>query len=207
MATVKQVLDVARNEIGVKESPANSNKQKYGEWYGWNGAAWCCIFICWLFNEAKMPLPYKTASCSSLLNWYKKNRPQSVYNTPKAGDVIIYNFGHTGIVESVGTGKITAIEGNTSSSEAGSQSNGGMVCRKTRSTSLVTAYIRPDYDKETTKMLDNTPSPAHCEGVNWCKKNGLLAGDTSGNLKLSEPITRQQFCTMLYRFAKFIGKA
>jgi len=56
-------------------------------------------------------------------------------------------------------------------------------------------------------VMDNTPSAAHKDGVEWCRKNGILAGDTSGDLKLSQPVTRQQFCTMLYRFAKSIGKA
>lgn len=57
-------------------------------------------------------------------------------------------------MEAVGSGTITAIEGNTSSSEAGSQSNGGMVCRRTRKTSLVTAYIRPDYEEDDDMNID-----------------------------------------------------
>ena len=129
MATVKEVLDTARKELGVKESPANSNRQKYGEWYGWNGVAWCAIFVEYCFSHAGMPLPYKTASCSNLLSWYQKNHPDSVKKSPAPGDIVIYNFGHTGIVESIGNGTITAIEGNTSSSAGGSQSNGGKVCR------------------------------------------------------------------------------
>lgn len=207
MAKASDVLSIAKAEIGTKESPANSNKQKYGEYYGWNGVAWCAIFVWYCFSKAGMTLPYKTASCSNLLNWYKKNRPQSVFNTPQTGDIVIYNFGHTGIVESVGNGSITVIEGNTSPSTSGSQSNGGMVCRKIRKTSLVTAYIRPDYDKEVSKKMDNTPSPAHKEGVDWCKSKGVLTGDATGDLKLSENLTRQQMCSMLYRFAKLIEKA
>ena len=35
----KDVLTVAAGEIGTTESPSNSNLQKYGEWYGWNGVA------------------------------------------------------------------------------------------------------------------------------------------------------------------------
>lgn len=53
--------------------------------------------------------------------------------------------------------------------------------------------------------LDNTPSPAHKEGVEWAVKNGILTGDAAGNLKLTEPVTRQQFCTMLYRYANRKG--
>lgn len=54
--------------------------------------------------------------------------------------------------------------------------------------------------------MDNTPSPAHKEGVEWAKKNGILTGDASGDLNLTAPVTRQQLCTMLFRFAKKIGK-
>lgn len=149
MATVEDVLNVARKEIGNKENPPNSNRQKYGEWYGWNGVAWCVQFCVWCFAQAGMPLPVKTASCTSLLTWYQKNKPTSVFKKdPKPGDIVLYKFGHAGIVESVTPKSIVAIEGNTSASSAGSQSNGGQVCRKTRGQNLVKAYIRPDYETE-----------------------------------------------------------
>ena len=162
MATVNEVLDIARGEIGTQESPANSNNVKYNTWYYGRVVQdtatvkypWCMAWIQWLFNQAGMKLPHKTASCANLLTWYQRNRPTSVFKTPKIGDIIIYNFGHTGIVESVGSGSITAIEGNTSPGTSGSQSNGGMVCRRTRKTSLVTAYIRPDYDEEDDMNID-----------------------------------------------------
>lgn len=248
MATVEKVLSIIRTELGVKESPANSNKVKYNTWFygrAVSGAAypWCMAFVQWVFAQAGAKLPYLTASCSALLNWYRENRPASVVKTPLPGDIIIYNFGHTGIVESVGKGTITAIEGNTSPGTAGSQSNGGMVCRRTRNTSTVTAYIRPDYDKKEEKYgapagarqsgsggesrspgtselpaqagakdmkgattMDNNPSPAHKEGVEWAVKNGILSGNAAGDLMLSQPVTRQQLCTMLYRLSKRLSK-
>ena len=95
---------------------------------------------------------------------------------PRPGDIIIYNFGHTGIVESVAGNTITATEGNTSAGEAGSQSNGGSVFRRKRSKTLVTAYIRPfdNLDKEDimtgkeiydvlNKHLENQKVPADCQ--------------------------------------------
>lgn len=159
MATVEKVLEAARKELGTKESPANSNNVKYNTWFygrAVSGSAypWCMAFIQWLFAQVGKKLPYITASCSALLDWYRRNRPASVVKTPKPGDIIIYNFGHTGIVETVGSGTITAIEGNTSPGAAGSQDNGGMVCRRTRKTSLVTAYIRPDYEEEDDMNID-----------------------------------------------------
>lgn len=210
---VERLLDIARLELGVQENPPNSNNVKYNTWfYGRpvSGSAypWCMAFVQWVFDQAGMRLPYITASCSGLLNWYRANRPERVFSSPQAGDIVIYNFGHTGIVESVGSGTITAIEGNTSPSTAGSQSNDGMVCRKTRSTSLVTAYIRPaDETEDGEPAMDNTPSAVHKEGVEWAVNNGLLAGNADGNLMLSQPVTRQQLCTILYRFAKLIVTA
>lgn len=146
--TASEILKIADGEIGYTESPPNSNRTKYGAWYGLDGQPWCMMFVQWVFDQAGSPLPYKTASCSALERWYRFNKPGSVYTTPAPGDMVIYNFGHTGIVESVSGSKITAIEGNTSAGSSGSQNNGGGVYRRTRSISTVTAFIRPDYEED-----------------------------------------------------------
>jgi len=65
---------------------------------------------------------------------------------------------------------VVAIEGNTR--QAGSQSNGGMVCRKTRPNSQIVGAVCPKLEEE--KHMDNTPSAAHRAGVEWCRKNGIL---------------------------------
>ena len=56
------------------------------------------------------------------------------------------------------------------------------------------------------KIMDNTPSPAHKEGVEWAIANGTLTGNCEEDLMLSQPVTRQQMCTMLYRFWKLIER-
>lgn len=48
--------------------------------------------------------------------------------------------------------------------------------------------------------LDNIPAPAHKAGVEWAVANGILTGNQQGDLMLSQPLTRQQFCTMLRRY-------
>lgn len=213
MATAEKVLGIARGELGAKESPANSNRVKYNTWYYGrevSGSAypWCMAFVQWVFAQAGVPLPIKTASCGALMNAAKKAGQWSEKGY-RPGDVVIYDFpggaatDHTGIIEKVTLTGVVAIEGNTS--EAGSQSNGGMVCRKTRPYSLIVGAVRPKFKED--KRMDNTPSPAHKEGVEWAKKNSILTGDASGDLKLTENVTRQQMCTILYRFAKSIGKA
>ena len=75
------------------------------------------------------------------------------------GDIILYTFSHTGIVESVQGSTVTAIEGNTSAGSSGSQANGGGVFRRTRNKSLVRAYIRPfgeemEEDMDIDKLLE-----------------------------------------------------
>lgn len=206
--TVEEVLAIARRETGVEESPPNSNNVKYNTWYYGkpvNGPAypWCMVFVQWVFTEAGDPLPFRTASCSALLNWYKRNEPDRVVKTPEPGDIVIYEFGHTGIIDRVEKDAISAIEGNTSASESGSQSNGGVVAQRLRKMSLVEAYIRPDYQEG--PHMDNTPSPSYREGVEWAVENGILRGNKEGNLLLSQPVSRQQLCTMLYRLAKLYG--
>jgi len=69
---VEQVLNIARKELGVKESPRNSNRMKYNSWYYGrpvSGTAypWCTAFVQWVFNQAGARLPYLTASGSALL--------------------------------------------------------------------------------------------------------------------------------------------
>ena len=212
--TAEKVLEIARGELGTRESPANSNRVKYNTWYYGrevSGAAypWCMVFVQWVFAQAGVKLPLRTASCGALMNAAKKAGCWAAKDY-RPGDVVIYDFpggaatDHTGIVEKVTAAGVVAIEGNTS--QAGSQSNGGMVCRKTRPYSQIVGVARPDYKQED-KRMDNNPSPAHKEGVEWAVKNGILTGDAAGNLKLTEPVTRQQLCTMLHRFANRKGQS
>ncbi|MFR2751997.1 MAG: N-acetylmuramoyl-L-alanine amidase family protein [Dysosmobacter welbionis] len=66
---------------------------------------------------------------------------------------------------------------------------------------LVSAQKWAEFKKRLeVKIMDNTPSPAHKEGVEWAIANGILTGNSEGDLMLSQPVTRQQMCTMLYRF-------
>ena len=151
-------------------------------------------FVQWCFAQAGRPLPFRTASCSALLGWYRQNRPECVVGDPQPGNIIIYTFSHTGIVESVQGGVITAIEGNTS---AGNDANGGQVQRRTRGRSLVKAYIRPfgeetedgmNIDKLLEEMTDEqayrllVKAQAHAAALpepDWSAKEGHWARATS----------------------------
>ncbi len=146
-------MQVARKEIGVTEEPKGSNRQKYGKWYGFDGVAWCAMFVSYCFDRAGLPLgniqhpkgfaycPFGVAHFKARSQWFTK---------PEVGDIVFFNFGsgiakHVGIVEAVHpNGTITSIEGNTGSE---SQDNGGRVMRKIRYPQDIVGYGRPNFDR------------------------------------------------------------
>ena len=54
--------------------------------------------------------------------------------------------------------------------------------------------------------LDNAPAAWSKDAVNWALENRLLLGNSNGNLKLRENLTREQFCVMLKRYHDMIQK-
>ena len=159
MATAKEILAVARKEIGAKESPAGSNQTKYGAWYGLDGQPWCMMFIQWVFSQAGAALPVKTASCSALMS-YAQAHGQWVTSGYQPGDIVIMDFpgnkaktDHCGIVVTALTDGVRTIEGNTG---VGNDSNGGEVMERTRPLSVIIGAYRPHYAEETAKK-ENKP--------------------------------------------------
>lgn len=199
MATVNNLLELARRQLGVKEDPPGSNKVKYNTWYYGrevSGAAypWCMVFVQWVFDRASVKLPTRTASCGALMRaaqaagcWVTKGyRP---------GDVVIYDFpggaatDHCGIVEAVDDSRVSAIEGNTS---AASDADGGAVERRARRLSLIAGAVRPTFDEEVEEMRYNTVA----ECPDWARETvqklidkGYLGGDGQ-SLDLSRDMVR-----------------
>ena len=160
--TAKQIIELAKKELGTKESPPNSNNVKYNTWfYGHevSGSAypWCCAFISWLF-KAEQGLCKKTVSCENLLSWFE-SRGQIV-KTPQAGDIVFFKYStnsrrtnHVGLVVSASGNTINTIEGNTSTT---SQDNGGCVMQRNRYSNIV-AYARPKYRSSVDTINDTKP--------------------------------------------------
>lgn len=72
---------------------------------------------------------------------------------------------------------------------------------------LVSAQKWAEFKKRLeVKIMDNTPSGAHKEGVEWAIANGIMTGNGEGDLMLSQPVTRQQMCTMLHRLWELIER-
>jgi len=142
--TLRQAaLDLAITQIGVKESPANSNQVKYTSWYGMVGP-WCAMFVTWCFETNKRGqsptfvkgsrysyVPYVVSDARA------KRNGLVTTDDPVPGDLVCYDwnwdseYDHIGIFErwTSGTSQFSAIEGNTSTSN---NSNGGQVMRRQR---------------------------------------------------------------------------
>lgn len=147
------VLNIAAGEAAkqVREVPRNSNRGPEVDAYLLRagvspGLSWCCAFVYWCFDEAArasgVPNPMvRTAGC--LDHWNRASgqgarrvlAAQAVRNPQllSAGMIFIMDhgggLGHTGLVEKVGGGLITTIEGNTDASRT---REGGGVYRLTR---------------------------------------------------------------------------
>lgn len=157
--TADKIIALARSQVGVKEQPANSNTVKYNTAYYGKAVKgsqykWCCTFVWWLFNRlGASELFYggkKTASCTTLYNYYKKCG--QVVSTPMPGDLVFFKFDkktiqHIGVYVSSTASSVTSIDGNTG---VGNEANGGAVMLRTRAKSNVYGYARPAYAVETT---------------------------------------------------------
>ena len=101
----QSIIDTATAENGTKESPANSNKTKYGKWYGLDGVKWCAIFVSFVYDKAGYPLeaidrPKGYQSCQSGFNFWKRNN--RITKDPQPGDIVLYDWSGDGICDHTG---------------------------------------------------------------------------------------------------------
>jgi len=155
--TAEKILALAREELGVTESPVGSNRVKYNtEYYGrevsGSGYPWCCVFVWWVFRQAGAGQLFfggeRTAYCPTLLAHHRARWVKGDY---KPGDVVFFNFSgrssaaHVGICERWDGTNITTIDGNTGE---GKETNGGAVMRRTRNKKYIVGAYRPAYREE-----------------------------------------------------------
>lgn len=217
--SLSKVIEIARGELGVTENPPGSNRVKYWDDYdpAYQGQPWCVAFLWWVFSRAGERMAFfgggKTASCGMLLRWYREQGLTVPVSEVQPGDIVILNFHngtdteHCGLV--TGTSKVSAtggvvqiatIEGNTSPSD-GSQSNGGMVCEKTRYPSQIVAVCRPQYKAEGTAVDDISGHWAE-ESIRFCVEHGLMKGYPDGSFQPDKAVTRAEVATILKRLVE-----
>ena len=156
MSTANDILEIARSQIGTKESPAKSDNVKYNTAYYGREVSdgkhpWCAVFVWWVFREAGAPELYygggEAAYCPTLMSFHKKQKVTDY----RPGDIVFFNFsgrssaGHVGICESWDGTYITTIDGNTGSA---SEDNGGAVLRRRRHKKFIVGAYRPEYQED-----------------------------------------------------------
>lgn len=221
-ATAKKILVVARRELGVKESPANSNNVKYNTAYYGRAVhdtadakyPWCMVFQWWVFRAAgASELFYgggKTASCGTLMD-YAASHGQLVRSGYRPGDLVFLRFSqkrtrpeHVGLLKEVrSNGDVVTIEGNTG---LGNDANGGQVQQRVRYAWQVLGAYRPRYDAEeeeedvvTYKYLNDIPDKFR-PTIEKLMDAGIIQGDgrdPTGNGDVIN-LTHEQVRTLVF---------
>lgn len=136
--------------VGETEDPPGSNWSSFSHWYGVKGA-WCAMTVTWAYVNAGSKGFQRNARWAYvpyLLGDARAGRQGlSITHEPEHGDIFVvdwqnsdgrnpYAFDHTGLFDHWHdrfAGTFRTLEGNTSPDDAGSQSNGGGLFRRTRS--------------------------------------------------------------------------
>lgn len=210
--SLSKVLEVARGELGVTELPKGSNRVKYNTaYYGREVSGedfpWCVVLQWWIFNEAGERMAFfgggKTASCRTLLRWYREQGLTVDKKDIQIGDILIQNFSgkkrngeldteHCGLVVNKGplAGTWYCIEGNTSPGEEGSQDNGGCVALKLRSVKNVVDVCRPQYKKE--EPISDYVGRWSEKAIKEALYDGVLNGYPDGSFQPTKQVTREE---------------
>lgn len=175
MASARDVLSIAGGEVGYSRYADPKTGTKYGRWfaelvgdsyYAQNGVPYCAMFTSWALAQAGVSCAgFPGAYCPDMLAAARRAGATVSLDDAQPGDVIYFDWGgdgetdHVGlVVANYGGTNFETIEGNTSGNSGGSQSNGGMVARRTRPASYVSGIVRPRYDGAasggTESMLD-----------------------------------------------------
>jgi hypothetical protein len=151
------IIALCKAQMGIKETPPNSNLQKYGEWYGMNGVPWCGISVSWIYSQSGNPLGYIDTDkgfhyCPSAWNHFVKTKQTT--EDPQPGDLVFLDWqkgkaGNNKLSDHVGIfykwvnkdlGTFLCFEGNTA---IGNDSNGGEYMLRSRSLVFVQGFVKP----------------------------------------------------------------
>ena len=144
------VLATAMKHRGTIESPPGSNRTPFGADYGWNGVAWCNIFVSRMGFEVAgdYDLLGKFAGTIACAQWWQKQgrfgpepRPGATVFFDWKGGRSIGAIDHIGLViEDLGNGRVRTIEGN-----AAIKGKTDGVWVHDRSTAFIVGYGYPSY--------------------------------------------------------------
>ena len=212
MTDVERIIELARREVGVTETPKGSNCVKYNTAY-YGGAVsgselpWCVVFIWWLFKELGASDLFcggmKTAWCNDVRDYAMRNN-QWVTENYKAGDLVLFNWDADGILDHIGL--VIEVNGNALTTVEGNVSEKVGQCTRSGIT-MVGAY-RPNYAGSNVKP---TPSPTGSYTVvSGDTLSGIAArfGTTVANLVSANNITsNKNNCPILFNVANIRCKS
>lgn len=158
----ERVVALAKAELGVKESPAGSNKTKYGAWFGLDGKAWCGMFVSYIYAMAgamlgRIDFLKGYAGCDAGVKFFKTTGQLVSKENVQPGDIVFFDWqqdaktDHTGIfMRHIDENFFESIEGNTAISGstdprevAKHDSNGGGVMLRKREYRHVVLFAHP----------------------------------------------------------------
>lgn len=125
---------------------------------------WCMCFVSMCFDLAGEINAIGGFSYNTDVTLNRMSNSVVPVAHAQRGDVVIFNWDsgptdHVGIVEAnLGNGWLQTIEGNTSPSNAGSQSAGNGVYRRQRNTSIA-AVIRPSWSDDSAPSAEDSVDP------------------------------------------------
>jgi Putative peptidoglycan binding domain/CHAP domain len=159
------VLATALRHRGTIEDPPGSNRTPFGAAYGWNGVAWCNIFVSRVGFEVAGDYDVLgrfagTVSCAEW--WHKQGR----FGTePRPGAAVFFDWkggrsigaiDHIGLViQPLANGRVRTIEGNAAIT---GRSDGVWV--HDRSTAFIVGYGYPSYAGKAAKASKASAKPA-----------------------------------------------
>ena len=221
--TAHSALALAAKEIGYYAPNDPKPGSKYGRWMAektgqaWLAGPstsiwWCMIFATWAVYTSGGTLPggmhYNTGVA---VNSARKAGRLIPVRQAQPGDLVIFDWDgngvtdHVGIVERNYGSYLQTIEGNTSGSNAGSQSSGNGVWRRTRNFSSVSHVIRPYYSgsapapsSNKTIVEDGYWGPATTRALQKINKtpvDGMVSNQPRANMALLGGVTGWEFVT------------
>jgi peptidoglycan hydrolase-like protein with peptidoglycan-binding domain len=159
--SVSAVLEWAESKVGITEHPSGSNRgpdvDRWEREFHMLGQPWCGAFVGFgLRRVAGVPVGDFVVFVPSIMhNAMSRTGGFALWVPPEdiqRGDLVVERFSSHGDPEHVElaraaprAGRIDTVAGNTSSGDAGSQSNGGGVFNRSRPLSVVLGGARPRY--------------------------------------------------------------
>lgn len=219
------VVETAKEYLGCKESDGSHkkiidlyNSQKplpvgYKVTYT---DAWCATFVSAMAVKLGLTdIILPECSCSRMVALYQKagRWTENDAYVPNPGDIIMYDWQDTGVGDCTGApdhvGIVCGVDGNVVSVIEGNKNDSVAIRTVKVNGRYIRGYCLPNY---AAKASAEPVKDWAGEAKNWAVQNGLITGTGKGadgkpEYAWNSPVTRAQLVTVLYRFAKLIGKA